>query len=339
MKRGDVMRTILVTGGAGYVGSRLVPELLKKGYNVRVFDWMLFDPEVFNHLADNPKLKVIKGDLRDEYAVEKALQGVDDVIHLGCLSNDPSCNIDESLTREINFDAGVKLIKLAKKNGIRRFFNASSASVYGIKEEVNVTEESSLEPITAYAKYKAELEAILNSELSRSFSGVTVRPATLCGYAPRQRLDLAVNILTYQAVTKRKITVFGGEQMRPNLTISDMVDVYLLLLDQPIENIHGEVFNVTAENYKIIELAKLVKDTLRIQIEIEIIPTNDHRSYHMSGEKIKRVLGYTPKYRIREGILELANAIRSGKLVNPSDSKYRNVQFLKEHYNLWAKVR
>ncbi|MFD3218801.1 MULTISPECIES: NAD(P)-dependent oxidoreductase [unclassified Bacillus (in: firmicutes)] len=332
------MSKILVTGGAGYVGSLLVPELLDKGHEVKVFDWMLFDPHIFDNLIDHPKLKIIKGDLRDEYAVERALQDIEDVIHLGCLSNDPSCDINEELTREINFDAGMKLVQLSKKNGIRRFFNASSASVYGIKEEENVTEDFSLEPITAYSKYKAELEAVLNGEISDSFSGVTVRPATLCGYAPRQRFDLALNILTYQAVTKGKISVFGGEQKRPNLTVRDMVDIYMLLLDTPIKKINGEVFNVTAENHKIIELAELVKDTLEKPVEIEITPTNDHRSYHMSAEKIQRVLGYTPKYGIREGIRELAEAIQNGKLGNPADSKYRNVQFMNENFKTWSSV-
>lgn len=330
------MSHILVTGGAGFVGSRLVPELIKLGHQTRVFDWLLFDPQVFDHLVNEPNLEIIKGDLRDVYAVEAALQGVEDVIHLGCLSNDPSCDIDEELTRSINYDAGVQLIRLAKRNGIRRFFNASSASVYGIKEDENITEDCSLEPITSYAKYKAELEGVLNSELSPSFSGVTVRPATLCGYAPRLRLDLTVNILTYHAICNKRIVVFGGEQKRPNLTVQDMVDVYLLLLKTPVEKIHGEIFNVTSENYKVIEIATIVKEVVGLPVEIEITPTNDHRSYHMSGEKITSTLGYRPKFGVRDAIRELSQAIGSGLVKDPSNSKYRNVQFLKENFDSWA---
>jgi len=330
------MKKILVTGGAGFVGSLLVPALLQRGYPVRVFDWMLFDPHVFDHLVGEKEgLEVIIGDLRDASAVEAALQGVESVIHLACLSNDPSCSLNEDLTRRINYDAGVRLIQLAKKNGVRRFFHASSASVYGIKQEQDVTEDLPLEPMTSYAQYKADLERVLHSELSPTFSGVSVRPATLCGCAPRQRLDLTVNTLTYQAVCKGKMTLFNAEQERPNLTVRDMVAIYLLLLRTPIERIHGEVFNATAENYRVSEISEIVRETLNLPVETETIETNDRRSYRLSGEKMKNVLGYSPALTIRHAILELAQALQSNQFKDPESARYRNVQFLREHAHLW----
>lgn len=333
------MRTVLVTGGAGFVGSLLVPTLLKSGYFVRVFDWMLFAPHVFDHLVGKEEIEIICGDLRDTSAVEAALEGIESVIHLGCLSNDPSCFIDEELTRSINYDAGVQLIQRAKNHGVQRFIYASSASVYGIKKEQHVTEGLSLEPITSYARYKAALETVLLKELSPSFSGVSVRPATLCGCAPRQRLDLTVNTLTYQAVCQNKITLFNAEQERPNLTVQDMVAIYLLLLSAPVERIHGEVFNTTAENYTVAEIAEIVRETLSLPVEIETIENDDRRSYRLSGEKMKTVLGYTPAFNIRDAIREVAQALWTRQIDQPERTCYRNMPFLREHRQLWTQLR
>ena len=330
------METILITGGAGYVGSLLTPALLKCGYRVRVFDWLLFDPHVFDTLRSNEHFEIVKADLRDASAVEAALQGIATVIHLGCLSNDPSCSLNEQLTRSINYDAGVQLIKLAKKHGVRRFFYASSASVYGIQKASQVTEDLPLEPITSYAFYKAELEKVLLRELSSSFSGVVVRPATLCGRAPRQRFDITVNTMTYEAMMLNKIFLYNAEQERPNLTVQDMVALYLQLLQTPIEHIHGEVFNVTAENYRVSEIAQIVKETVNMPVAIEYIQTQDRRSYRLCGDKLKQVLGFTPHFTIGYAIRELAQALQTGQIPHPESAHYRNMQFLQENMSLWA---
>ncbi|MFX0560982.1 NAD-dependent epimerase/dehydratase family protein [Tepidibacillus infernus] len=322
------MRTILITGGGGYVGSLLIPKLLQRNYKVKVYDWFIFDSNIFKNIK-NENLKIIKGDIRDYSKLESELQGVDEVIHLAALSNDASCEIDENLTKDINYFASKELIKLSKKNGVKRFYFASSASVYGIKDEENVTENFSLEPISSYAKYKAYIEEELLSQLSNSFSGVIVRPATLYGYAPRQRLDLTVNILTYHAVLKNKITVLGGQQKRPNLSVRDMVETYLLLIETETNKIHGEIFNVNEVNLKVIDIATLVKESLDRNVEIEVVGTNDFRSYHMSADKIKDKLGFRPKYQIKDEIRLLGNALLNGLINDPDNDRYRNVNFMK----------
>ncbi|MCY7569481.1 MULTISPECIES: NAD-dependent epimerase/dehydratase family protein [Bacillus] len=325
---------ILVTGGAGYIGSKLVPKLLEKGFHVRVLDWFLFDDNIFKKLKTD-KLELIKGDLRNSSIIKKCMQGIDIVIHLGCLSNDPSCDLDEKLTRSINLDAGINIIKEAKKNRVARFINASSASVYGIKDEKNVTESSKLEPITLYAKYKADLEEFLHKQTSEDFSPVSLRPATVCGYAPRLRLDLTVNILTHHAIANNKIVVYGGEQKRPNIHIDDLVNIYLLLTDAPKEKIHNQVFNAGFQNYKVIEIANLIKSVLGPdKIKIEITENNDHRSYHISSEKIKNTFNFSPQYDIKDAVLDLVKAFENGLVKNPNDLKYRNVKHILENKDL-----
>ncbi|MBU1007100.1 MAG: SDR family oxidoreductase, partial [Candidatus Omnitrophica bacterium] len=211
------INNILVTGGAGYVGASLVPELLRVGYRVKVIDLYLFGKGVLDQVKDDPGLKEIKGDIRDKKFLEENLRDVDAVIHLACISNDPSFELNPKLGKSINYDAFLGLVRLAKASGVRRFIYASSSSVYGIKNEENVTEDLSLEPLTDYSKYKALCEEELFKDATRDFTAVVLRPATVCGYSPRQRLDLIVNILTNLAVNKGEITVFGGEQKRPNI--------------------------------------------------------------------------------------------------------------------------
>ena len=233
---------MLVTGGAGYVGSSLVPKLLAAGYEVTVLDLYLYG-DVFAGLQSRPELTEVKGDLRNPADVARALDGCDAVIHLACISNDPSFDLDPELGKSINYDCFRPLVRAAKDAGVRRFIYASSSSVYGIKGDANVTEELALEPLTDYSKYKAMCEEVLEEEREPGFVAVTLRPATVCGYAPRLRLDLTVNILTNHAVNNGRITVFGGEQLRPNIHIEDMTDLYLRLLEAPDEAIDGKIWN------------------------------------------------------------------------------------------------
>ena len=232
---------VLVIGGAGYVGAVLVPKMLEAGYRVTVFDLFIYGEDVFDAVKSDPKLKLVRGDMRDATAVADAMKGCDAVIHLACISNDPSFELDPELGKSINLDSFRPTVKAAKKAGVRRFIYASSSSVYGVKEGVAVTEDLSLEPLTDYSKFKVACEKILTEEREPGFVTAIIRPATVCGYSPaRQRLDVIVNILTNHAVHNNKIKIMGGAQLRPNIHIQDMARVYLKALELPDEKVDGE---------------------------------------------------------------------------------------------------
>ncbi len=324
---------VLVTGGAGYVGAVLVPRLLEQGYRVRVLDLFVFGEEALAGVAGHPGLTSIKGDIRDQTLLRQSLRGCDSVIHLACISNDPSFELNPDLGRSINFDAFGPLVRISKELGVRRFIYASSSSVYGVSESPDVTEEHALVPLTDYSKYKALCEPILLHEQSPDFTPVVIRPATVCGYSPRQRLDLTVNILTNLAVHTGRITVFGGRQMRPNLHIDDMCDLYLRLLREPAERISGQIFNAGYQNHTVAELAQTVHRVVAREVsgrgDLEVIttPSNDHRSYHISSEKIKRVLGFVPRRSIEDAVADLVAAFRTGKVPDPmTNPRYYNIK-------------
>jgi nucleoside-diphosphate-sugar epimerase len=316
---------VMVTGGAGYVGSMLVPKLLIEGHKVSVLDLYLYG-DVFADIADHPNLRQVKGDLRNPAVVADALKDCDAVIHLACISNDPSFELDPGLGKSINFDAFRPLVRASKRAGVKRFIYASSSSVYGVKDTDNVTEELSLEPLTDYSKFKAMCEEVLAEEREPGFTTLTLRPATVCGYAKRLRLDLAVNILTNHAVNNRKITVFGGAQKRPNINVEDMTDLYVACLQYPADAIDGRVFNAGYENHTLDQLAHLVRDGVG-EVEIVRTPTDDMRSYHVSSEKIRRELGFTPKRTIRNAVDSLVGAFRGGRIPNAmTDKVYYNIK-------------
>jgi nucleoside-diphosphate-sugar epimerase len=328
-------QNVLVTGGAGYVGSLLTPQLLDLGHRVTVYDMMYFGSDFLPKA--NPNLKVVKGDLRDKAKLAEALGGVDCVINLACISNDASFELDEKLSTSINLDAFEPMVIAAKKAGVRRFIYASSSSVYGVSESPDVTEDHPLVPLTLYNKYKGMCEPLLFKHQSRDFVCVVIRPATLCGYAPRQRLDLSVNILTNHAVNAGKITVFGGSQKRPNLHVQDMCDVYKLLLKVADEKIAGEIFNAGFQNLSIMEIAQIAKRVVQQEfpekgdIPIVTTPTDDIRSYHVNSDKIRRVLDFHPRFSIEDAARDLCKAFKDGRLPNSmQDTAYFNVRRLKE---------
>jgi len=317
---------VLVTGGAGYVGSNLVPKLLRAGYEVVVLDLYIYG-DVFSDLKGNPKLIEVKGDLRNREDVARAVAGCDAAIHLACISNDPSFDLDPALGRSINYDCFRPLVRACKDAGAKRFIYASSSSVYGIKDGVEVTEDLPLEPLTDYSKYKAMCEEVLDDEHEPGFVTVTLRPATVCGYAPRLRLDLTVNILTSHAVNNGRITVFGGEQLRPNLHVEDMTDLYLMLLEAPDEVVDGKVWNAGYHNLKVREIAEMVRAAVDSNVEIVVTPTNDHRSYHVSSERIRREFGFTAKRSVSDAIIDLKSAFAAGKVPNAmTDDRYYNIK-------------
>lgn len=323
---------VFVPGGAGYVGSLLVPALLDAGYEVTVYDLFLYGENVFSAIKDHPKLTLIKGDIRDLESMKRALNGCGYVIHLACISNDPSFELDPTLGKSINLDPFEPFVQIAKQKGVKRFIYASSSSVYGIKEEPNVTEEMELEPLTDYSKFKAACEKILLKYQDDNFVCCVLRPATVCGYAPRQRLDVVVNILTNLAYNTGKIKVMGGNQLRPNIHVKDMVRAYLHVLSAPAEKINGEIFNVGYHNHSVQALAGIVQKTVgrKKSVELETIETDDNRSYHVSSQKIANQLGFTPEYTIEDAVEGLVEAFETGKLPNSLDDKrYFNIKTMK----------
>ena len=317
-------KKIFITGGAGYVGSALVPELAKNNFEVTVFDLMIYGEDVIKR---NKNIKMIKGDIRDISLLKKVIPGHDIVIHLACISNDPSFELNPALSKSINLDSFEPLVKISKLNHIKRFIYASSSSVYGIKKEKNVHENMSLKPLTDYSKYKADCEKILNQYGDDSFVVTTIRPATVCGYAKRQRLDVIVNILSNFAFYKRQIQIFGGSQLRPNIHIKDMVRTYLMLIDADKFKINKEVFNVGSTNHSVNEIAYMVKKNMGEDIELKRIDTNDPRSYHVSSKKIKDVLNFETKFTVEDAVLDLKQAFEKKLLTNTFDNNnYFNIK-------------
>lgn len=324
----EKLTSVLVTGGAGYVGSVLVPKLLANGYRVKVLDLYLYGENVLDAVKDHPDLEQIKGDIRDRALLEKVLPGTDAVIHLACISNDPSFELNPQLGKSINYDAFLGLVEVSRQCRVKRFIYASTSSVYGIKEEENVTEDLPLEPLTDYSKYKVLCEEVLLKEQSPDFTTVIARPATVCGYSPRLRLDLVVNILTNLAINTGRITVHGGQQKRPNIHIEDVTDFYVRLLEYPDEMVAGKIFNVGLENHRVSELADMVQKVVGKEgVEIVTSPTNDNRSYHISSEKARRELGFELKHSVEEAIKDLRDAFQAGKIPNPMDDiRYYNIK-------------
>jgi nucleoside-diphosphate-sugar epimerase len=321
------VKRVLVTGGAGYVGAVLVPKLLAKGHDVKVVDLYIYGEDVLDAVKGHPRLVQVKGDIRDRALLEKEIPGYDSVIHLACISNDPSYELDPVLGKSINYDAFVGLVDVSKKAGVKFFIYASSSSVYGVKDTAEVTENLSLEPLTDYSKYKAICEEVLLKEATDDFMVTIIRPATVCGYSPRLRLDLTVNILTNHAVNEGEITVFGGEQMRPNLHIEDMTDLYAYLLELPPEKLHRKIYNVGYENYKVKEIGEMVRKTVNPDISIKTTATDDNRSYHVSSRKIREELNFVAAHTIEEAILDLRKAFETGRIPNPmEDIRYYNIK-------------
>lgn len=340
-----MFKKVLVIGGAGYVGSALVPKLLNKNYEVTIYDLYTYSrskklgEDIFGDFVNHENLVQIKNDIRNIKALDRAVKGADAIIHLACLSNDPSVEIDRQLGKEVNYLSLIPFLKSINKYKTKRLIFASTPSVYGFKKEKEVTEGLALEPLTDYGLYKVFSEKAIQDLLNlKQTTWVILRPSTVCGYAPRQRLDLSVNILTNLAVNKGLITVFGGSQQRPNIHIDDVAELYIKMLEYPKEKIAGQIFNAGNENLSILQIAKLVKKNVEKlmpeigKVKIKISPsTDDQRSYRVSWEKIRKQLRWKPKKTVEDAIVDLVNAFKKGKLSNSlEDPIYFNIKRLKE---------
>jgi nucleoside-diphosphate-sugar epimerase len=325
----DRARKVFITGGAGYVGAVLVPGLLARGHQLKVLDLYLYGDDVLDRVKDHPHLTQIKGDIRDRDLLAREIKGCDSVIHLACISNDPSFELNPELGKSINYDAFLGLVDIAARAGVQNFIYASSSSVYGIKDEPEVTEDLPLEPLTDYSKYKAKCEEVLLAAATDRFVVTTIRPSTVCGYSPRQRLDLTVNILTNHAVNKGEITVFGGDQQRPNLHIADMADLYAYLLELPHDRLQRKIWNVGCQNYRVREIAEIVRRVINPNLTIKTVPTDDIRSYHVSSRRLAEDIGFVPRHTIEEAVRDLKLAFEQGKLPNPMDDlRYYNIKMM-----------
>tara|TARA_Y100000294_G_scaffold132006_1_gene124412 strand:- start:368 stop:1348 length:981 start_codon:yes stop_codon:yes gene_type:complete len=318
------MSKILITGGAGYVGAVLTPYLLSKGHKITVIDLMIYGKEV---LKKHKNLRLIEGDIRNKKLLEQIMPNHDIVIHLACISNDPSFELNPKLSKSINLDAFTPLVETAKKNLIKRFIYASTSSVYGIKKEKDVDESMPLSPLTDYSRYKVDCEIILKKHISENFTPIVIRPATVCGYSPRQRFDVIVNILTNLAYHKREISVFGGNQLRPNVHIKDIVHAYEALIEAPESKIKGQIFNVGHENKSVLELANIVKKIVGEDVVLKTTQSNDNRSYHISSNKIKKVLDFNFNFTITNAVEDLILAFEKKLFNSPlSNEKYFNIK-------------
>ncbi len=307
---------ILVTGGCGYVGSRLTPALLEAGHKVTVVDAMWFG----NYLAAHPALTVVREDIRNVEALPMA--GVDAIIHLANVANDPCAELDAKLSWEVNALGAMRLVERAIRHKVRQFIYASSGSVYGVKDEPEVTEDLDLVPISDYNKTKMISERVLLSYQDQILIQC-IRPATICGYSPRMRLDLSVNMLTMQALANGRITVFGGDQTRPNIHIADMVRVYQHFLALGARA--PGIYNAGFENISILDIAQMV--IRHVPAEISVSASNDPRSYRLSSKKLLAT-GFAPAHGVEDGIRDVIAAFRAGQLKN--DDIYYNIKTMKK---------
>lgn len=328
-------KRVVITGGGGYVGSVLVPSLVHRGYEVTVIDLFIYGEHIFDAFRRSSHFRLVKGDIRDKELLHQEFRDKDCLIHLACISNDPSFDLNPDLGKSINYDACKGILNAIKESSIKRFIYASSSSVYGVSNESLVTETTVCRPLTDYSKYKLLCEKLLQDENLRDCVYTIVRPATVCGYAPRLRLDLTVNILCISGLVKGTIQVFGGNQLRPHIYIEDMISVYHVLLESSDEKIHTQIFNAGYENRSVLKTAELIQNELVKHgfkdSVIDIQKTNDHRSYHIDSTKMCEVLGFKAKHSLKDAVSSLVGAYKKGFIENPLYNPfYYNIQRMKE---------
>lgn len=329
-------KNVLITGGSGYVGTRLINSLLNKNYNIINYDISLYGDK---HLPKSSNYFYEKYDLRDQASLDQVLKkySVDTLIHLACISNDPTFELKSDISKDINFLSFEPLVVLAKKNKVKKFIYASTCSVYGVTDEPNVTENHPLLPITDYNKYKADCEPVLLKHIDNSFQGLIIRPATVCGFSEKMRFDLTVNILTNFAYNKGFIKVFGGRQTRPNIHIDDMCRLYEFLIESNISSFNGEIFNAGKENLEVSKIAMIVKDIVHEitgkNPNIIYEPSTDPRSYRINSDKIKDILNFQFEKTVEDAVRDLVIAFEKKKIKDSFSEEWQNISVLKKLIN------
>jgi nucleoside-diphosphate-sugar epimerase len=325
------MSSVLVTGGGGYIGTELTEELLARGHKVTCIDRLFFGFDVVAEFVANPNYTLVRDDVR--WFDPALLDGVDVVIDLAGISNDPSCDLSPSMTEEINWQGALRVARLAKDHGVKRFLFSSSCSVYGQGAKVGLTEESELRPVSLYAKCKARAEEGLLEMASEGFCVTILRNATAYGYSRRMRYDLVVNLMTAKGFHDRVIYVLGGgEQWRPNVHVRDVAEAFLLVMGKPTEEVAGQIFNVGSDEqtFRVIDIAHIVREKLG-NVRIEIVPDDpDKRTYNVSFEKIRCQLGFRAEHTIEQTVEELRNRLAHGTVRPFSDTRTRTLD-----YYLW----
>jgi len=325
-------KSVLVIGGAGYIGSALLPKLLKQGYSVRLLDLFVYGEEPIKGFLEHPRLEVIRADFRQIDKIVEAVKGVHSVVHLGAIVGDPACALNEELTIEVNLMATKMIAEVCKGFRVQRFVFASTCSDYGASDDI-LDERSRLNPVSLYAKTKIACERVLQQMASETFSPVSLRFSTIFGLSGRTRFDLVANLLTAKAHFEHKITVFGGDQWRPFLHVDDAAESVMSALKAPMAKIHNEVFNVGGDklNYTLAQLGQIIADKVPTAELMEMGQDGDKRNYQVTFQKIYRELGFEPKWTLERGVDQVLAAIASGQVVNYQESQFSNAKYLQEN--------
>jgi len=317
---------ILVTGGGGYIGSVLIRMLLENGYRVRVLDKFTFGIEPIAEIINHPNMEVIIGDIRKMDDLKKGVKGVDHIVHLAAIVGDPACSVQGDIAVETNFLSTIRLARLARDNEIKKFIFASTCSVYGASGDKMIDENSPTNPISLYAETKIDAEKELLALLDKKPSLTILRFGTAYGLSPRMRFDLVINYLTKKALQDKEIKIFGGEQWRPFVHVYDISRAIKMVLEADDNMVKGEIFNVgaTKENYRMKEIGNIIKEIIS-DTNVEIVKQiKDKRSYHVSFKKIEDTLGFKNEKTVKDGVIEIKDAIESGIIKDPNNDKYYN---------------
>ena len=328
------VRTVLVIGGGGYIGSALLPRLLKAGYRVRLLDLMLFGNDPIKGCIDHPNLEIIKADFRQIDYIVQAVRGVDAVIHLGGIVGDPACSIDEDLTVDVNLVATRVIAEIARGEGVQRFVFASTCSVYGAGESV-LDESSELNPVSLYARTKLASEHVLLRMAGDDFAPVILRFGTIYGLSGRTRFDLVINLLSAKAKTDGEITVFGGDQWRPFVHVDDAARAVFLALSAPLQKVRDQIMNVgsNGQNYTINQVAEIIKELSPGSSIVQKGNDSDVRNYRVNFDKISHTLGFKPEWTVERGVQQVADALESGAVTDYRDNRYSNLKSLTEDHS------